>query len=94
METIKTDNSKWWQIDLIKKKRISVLSYSEQSETIRQFPENYMIAYFSEDDRCWLMRPDLAARKDYVLRVTEALLNYDALYERDGLKLLARVTPN
>jgi hypothetical protein len=71
----------------------SVLSFQAGSKTIRQLPQNYCIAHFDERQRCWLMRPDLACNKQAVIDVTLELMNHSSLYESDGLKLLAKLTP-
>lgn len=68
-----------------------VLSYCDYSETIRQFPENYEIAY--RDSQGWHMEPDLAANPNIVLHVTKELMKFENKHEKDGLALLARLTP-
>ena len=69
-----------------------ILAYQQVSNTIRQLPQNYMIASF--ENRRWVCEPDLAADHRLCLRVFKELLNYDSKYESNGLKLLAKLTPN
>ena len=45
--------------------------YNEYTETIRQMPQNYMIAI---KNGAWVMSPDLAADPKIVCAVTVALL--------------------
>jgi hypothetical protein len=68
-----------------------VLSFQDNSETIRQLPENYLIAYRSNGR--WICEPDLAANKELAIRVFLALFDHDTKYG-DGLNLLSKVTPN
>jgi hypothetical protein len=67
------------------------LVFQEGSQTIRQMPENYLIAH-REFGR-WICDPDLAADKELATRVFLALFDFDTHYG-DGLNLLAKVTPN
>jgi hypothetical protein len=69
-----------------------VLCYEVSTETIRQMPQNYLIAY--KRDNRWICDPDLAADKKLSLRVFKALFVYANKYQNDGLKLLAEITPN
>ncbi len=68
-----------------------ILSYCDYSNTIRQFPENYLIA--SKKENKWICEPDLAANKKLIFKVFKELLNYKSKYCQDGLKLLAKLTP-
>jgi len=68
-----------------------ILSYEQSTETIRQLPQNYLIAY--KRDGGWICDPDAAADKELATRVFKSLFNYDVRYG-DGLKLLSTVTPN
>lgn len=70
----------------------SVLVYELGSESIRQMPENYLIAHFN--GHRWVSEPDLAANRDLAVRVYLALFDHGIKYNRDGLCLLGRVTPN
>lgn len=47
--------------------KMSTYKYCEYSESIRQMPENYLIAHKS--NRAWLCEPDLAANMDFATRV-------------------------
>ncbi len=68
-----------------------ILSYEQGSETIRQLPQNYLIAY--KKDNSWICEPDLAADKELANRVFNALFEFEAKYG-SGLYLLSKVTPN
>lgn len=68
-----------------------ILSYEPGSETIRQLPQNYCIAY--KRDGRWICEPDLAADRVLSNRVFNALFEYENKYA-SGLELLAQVTPN
>lgn len=68
-----------------------VLCFEESTDTIRQLPENYRIAY-RENGR-WVCEPDLAANRELASRVFNALFDYETKYG-DGCNLLAKVTPN
>lgn len=69
----------------------NTLVYNEGSETIRQMPQNYLIAY--KVNGHWICEPDLSADKELATRVFIALFYYDAKYG-SGLNLLSMVTPN
>jgi DNA-binding ferritin-like protein (Dps family) len=69
----------------------SILSYNENTNTIRQLPENYLIAY-KENNR-WICEPYLAANKELSMRVFNALFDFNTKYG-DGITLLSKVTPN
>ena len=69
-----------------------ILSYNEYSKTIRQLPENYLIAH--KDGNKWICEPDLAANKELCARVFLELMNFESKYETNGLALLAKLTPN
>jgi len=69
-----------------------VISWDEGTNTIRQQPENYLLAHYSE--RCWQLEPDLAANPKFVSRLAVALLNFETKYSKDGLFVLSKVTPN
>lgn len=70
----------------------SILSFCDYSQTIRQQPENYLIAAFNGTK--WICEPDLAASKTLCTRVFLELMNHESKYQKDGLKLLAKLTPN
>ena len=69
----------------------NILVYQEASETIRQMPQNYCIAYKREYR--WICEPDLAADKKLSTRVFLALFDHSVKYGT-GLNLLSKVTPN
>jgi hypothetical protein len=68
-----------------------ILSYEPGSETIRQLPENYCIAYKKQGR--WICEPDLASDYDLGLRVFNALRKFENKYS-SGLELLSVITPN
>ncbi len=68
-----------------------ILSYEQGSETIRQLPQNYLIAH--KQNNRWICEPDLAADKKLANRVFNALFEFEAKYG-SGLYLLSKVTPN
>lgn len=69
----------------------NILIYDEGSETIRQMPQNYLIAHKVKGH--WVCEPDLAADKELATRVFIALFDFDVKYGT-GLNLLSMVTPN
>ena len=69
----------------------NVLVYNEATETIRQMPQNYLIAH--RKDKAWICEPDLAADRGLANRVFNALFEHKLKYGT-GLELLAEVTPN
>ena len=68
-----------------------VLIYQSESETIRQMPQNYLIAYKTELGQSdhWNMDVDLAADPYIVQKVCLALLDFDTKYGT-GEKVLER----
>ena len=71
---------------------MNVLGFNESTQTIRQMPQNYLIAQF--DGKRWTCEPDLAADKNLVRRVFLELLTLSSKYQKDGLVLLGKLTPN
>lgn len=69
----------------------NILCYEQETETIRQLPQNYLIAYKRHNE--WICNPDLAADKELCNRVFNALLIYENKYG-SGLNLLSEITPN
>lgn len=72
----------------------NVLVFNAYSNTIRQMPQNYLIAHFDEQKRYWICDPDTACDKNLAARVFLELFNYESKYNKDGLSLLSKVTPN
>ncbi|MEN8122938.1 MAG: hypothetical protein ABFS35_21540 [Bacteroidota bacterium] len=69
-----------------------VLVYNEPTNTIRQMPQNYLIARGTING--WTTDGvDMAADKDLATRVFLELFNFESKYGT-GLELLAKVTPN
>jgi len=71
-----------------------ILTFCTYSNTIRQMPENYLIAHFDSISRNWVCIPDSACSKVLATRVFLELFNYESKYTKSGLNLLAQVTPN
>ena len=67
----------------------NVLEYCQASNTIRQMPQNYMIAVQDEHGR-WTCDADLASDKALAVKVFLALFEYDVRYG-DGENLLKAV---
>ncbi len=73
---------------------IALKTYDTYSDTIRQMPQNYIIAHRNTPAKSWICEPDLAANKDLCVRVFTELMNWDSKYANDPLQLLAKITPN
>jgi len=73
----------------------NILVYEQGTDTIRQMPQNYLIAYRVGEKgyQRWVCDPDIAADKELATRVYLALFDFDTRYG-DGLHLLSKVTPN
>ena len=55
--------------------------YCAYSETIRQMPQNYMIAHLARGyNSLWYVDPDLAADPKIVCAVTLSLMEYENKY--------------
>jgi len=68
-----------------------ILGYNVKTDTIRQMPENYLIAY-RDGGGYWICNPDIAADKELATRVFLALFDFDTKWRSTGLELLAKVT--
>jgi hypothetical protein len=66
------------------------LIYQEGSDTIRQDPQNYLIAH--REDGVWKCEPDLACDRGLANKVFNELLNYDSKYCKGGDELLSKIT--
>lgn len=75
------------------------LEYCKYSSTIRQMPENYLIAHQLNSGAIkqirpmtpyWVSIPDLAANIDLTTKVFQALFDFDTKYG-SGLNLLQKV---
>ena len=64
------------------------LIFDESSNTIRQMPENYLIAQCINNQ--WLCTPDLATNKELATRVFIALFDFETKYS-NGNNLLSKV---
>ena len=57
------------------------LFYCKYSDTIRQAPENYLIAKKDpSDQQRWICDPDLAANKELATKIFHALFTFEAHY--------------
>ncbi len=70
----------------------NILTYQESTETIRQMPQNYLIA--EKINGKWVCDPDPAADKELVLRVFNEIFDHHTSRWGTGLQLLSKVTPN
>ncbi len=69
---------------------MKTLFYEKETETIRQRPENYCIAYKMAGR--WICEPDLAADRNLTLKVFNALWNHDLKYGK-GESMLNSISP-
>jgi hypothetical protein len=65
------------------------LRYENYSDTIRQMPQNYLIA--SKKCNRWLCEPDLEVDVNLAVIVFKSLLIYENKYETDGNNLLKKL---
>jgi hypothetical protein len=61
------------------------VQFCKYSNTIRQFPQNYCLAVFNEEKKCWIMEPDLAADKGIVVALTLSLMDHSNKWSADPL---------
>lgn len=66
------------------------LKFCSYSNSIRQWPQNYIIAHWTVGG--WVCEPDLAANMTLCVSTFKDLMKYENKYERDGNKLLARLS--
>ena len=59
---------------------MSTLYFCEYSNTIRQIPENYMLAAWCDKRKHWEMNPDLASNKEFIVGLTLALTSFETKY--------------
>jgi len=69
----------------MRKAKKQTLFYQESTQTIRQAPENYLIAH--KHGSSWNCDPDLACNKKFAIAVFTALLDYNTKYG-SGLGIL------
>jgi len=69
----------------------NILTFEDDSDTIRQMPQNYLIAHRLH--REWICNPDPACDHKLAERVFNALWEHSTKWG-NGLNLLAKVTPN
>ena len=73
--------------------KINKLIFEKESRTIRQTPQNYLIAHFDHNERCWKCVPDLAADKGLATQVFLALFDHDAKWnDGDGNLILSKIS--
>jgi hypothetical protein len=68
--------------------------YCEYSKTIRQMPQNYLLARNDEMERCMKMDPDLSADPKLVVALTLALLDYENKYVNHPQQVIACAVEN
>lgn len=80
-------------------KKKSCLEYCDYSKTIRQMPENFLVAQQENENSIqqirpmtayWVCIPDLAADIDLATKVFQALFDFETKYG-SGLNLLKKV---
>jgi len=59
-------------------KKKQTLFYCKKSETIRQAPENYLIA--KKEHNRWYADPDLASNQKLAIKIFKTLFNFDNVY--------------
>lgn len=65
------------------------IGYCKGSETIRQFPQNYLIAYYIESPfPVWVIDSDSAVSEEIVLAVQLGLITDSNKFLRDGQKVV------
>lgn len=60
--------------------------YQEGSDTIRQMPENYLLAH--RINNRWICDPDTAANQKICTEIFLELFNYDSRYCKNGEALV------
>jgi hypothetical protein len=56
------------------------IRYEKNTETIRQVPENYLLAWRDSKHSRWICDPDLAADLDTVLAVFQTVFTFGGRY--------------
>ena len=71
----------------------SKLVYNAESGTLRQMPENYLIAHVKKETKfkSWVCEPDLAADRKLCMKVFAALLIHENKYQQDGNVLVETI---
>ena len=62
------------------------VTYCESTQTIRQMPENYMLAMCCRG--YWIMDPDFAADTRLVVALTLSLMQYENRWTRHGINAM------
>lgn len=77
---------------LFRRKRNLNLVFESYSNTLRQMPENYLIAHLKDFKiKTWVCEPDLAADRKLSIKVFAALLTYENKYQQDGNVLVETI---
>jgi len=66
------------------------VEYNKATETLRQMPQNYLLAFRRESGGRWIEDPDLSADKEICQTLCGILLNFEARYG-DGENLAKQV---
>jgi hypothetical protein len=69
----------------------SSLAYNKVTQTIRQVPENYLIAQWNDDQRKWICEPDLAADKVLATSVFQKLMEHQFKYNQNGDEVVSSI---
>jgi hypothetical protein len=67
------------------------IAYCDYSDTIRQMPENYLLAVHRHG--AWKMDPDLAADKGLVVALTLSLMEHGNKWSKSPLGAIMGIAP-
>ena len=70
---------------------MSTIAHCPYSNTIRQMPENYLLAVHRNG--AWLMEPDLAADKSLVVALTLSLMEHENKWSNSPLNAIMGIVP-
>lgn len=65
--------------------------FQKESNTLRQMPENYLVAYFHPERNHWVMDQDLACDFKIASSVFKLLHKHENKYEKDGSQLVMKI---
>ncbi len=83
----------WAKLSETFNKNKSTLVFDSYSTTLRQMPENYLIAHVKKETKfkSWVCEPDLAADRKLCMKVFAALLTHENKYQQDGNVLVETI---
>jgi len=67
------------------------ISHCTYSNTIRQFPQNYLLARFESGH--WIMEPDLSADKGIVVALTLSLMEHSHKWNNNPAMAIMGIAP-